>query len=119
MLMGSGERDRRGPGEQEEVRAHQGERRAPTDFGRHERLTNALTPGVRRVVQAGGGGFTISVVRTRIPFDGPQGPIEGAQGPAPVRETWTMVYRPQQRIVEVGAAPAPVETGPVAPGPTE
>jgi vancomycin resistance protein YoaR len=79
----------------QEVRADHGERRAPTDFGREERVTTALPPGVRRVVQSGGGGFTITVTRTRTPIDGTQ---------EVTRERWTTVYRPQLRIVEVGAA---------------
>jgi len=80
-----------------EVRADHGERRAPTDFGREERVTTELPPGARRIVQAGGDGFTISVGRTRVPLD----------AAAEVsNERWTTIYRPQQRIVEVGAAQA-------------
>jgi len=82
----------------QEVRADHGERRAPTDFGREERTTTALPPGVRRVVQSGGGGFTITVSRTRTPVD---------TAAEISRERWTTVYRPQQRIVEVGATIAP------------
>lgn len=79
----------------QEVQADHGERRAPTDFGLEERTTTDLPPGVRRVVQSGGGGFTITVIRTRVPVD----------AAAEVsRERWTTLYRPQQRIVEVGAA---------------
>ncbi len=80
------------------VTADHGERRAPTDFGQEERLTTSLRPGARRVIQSGGGGFTITVVRARTPID------ERAEVS---RERWTTVYRPQQRIVEVGAQPAP------------
>jgi vancomycin resistance protein YoaR len=81
----------------QEVRADHGDRTAPTDFGLEERLTPALPPGARRVLQSGGPGFTISVTRTRIPSD----------ATAEVsRERWTTVYRPQQRIVEVGATPS-------------
>ena len=78
-----------------EVRADHGERRAPTDFTETVRTASDLAPGARRVVQSGGGGFTITVARTRTPLD--------ADAEASV-ERWTTVYRPQQRIVEVGAA---------------
>jgi vancomycin resistance protein YoaR len=82
----------------QEVRADHGERRAPTDFGREERTTTDLPPGVRRVVQSGGGGFTITVTRTRVPVDATT---------EVSRERWTTVSRPQQRIVEVGASATP------------
>ena len=87
-----------------QVRADHGERRAPTDYTEVIRATTDLPPGVRRVVQSGGGGFTITVVRTRTPLD--------ADAEMSV-ERWTTVYRPQQRIIEIGAAP--VSPG-VAPG---
>ena len=87
-----------------EVRADHGERRAPTDFSEVVRTAPDLAPGARRVVQSGGGGFTIAVARTRTPLDA---------GTEVSVERWTTVYRPQQRIVEVGAAP--VSPG-VAPG---
>jgi len=85
----------------DEVRASHSERRAPTDFEQEERLTTDLAPGVRRVLQSGGDGFTISVTRTRVASD--------ASGDAASddvsEERWTTVYRPQLRIVEVGVAP--------------
>ena len=87
-----------------EVRADHGERRTPTDYSETVRTAPDLPPGARRVVQSGGGGFTISVARTRTPL-APDG--------EPSVERWTTVYRPQQRIVEVGGAP--VSPG-VAPG---
>jgi hypothetical protein len=90
----------------ESVRAEHGDFRAPTDFTEIVRETTDLRPGARRVVQAGGGGFTTTVGRVRVPLlqesDGPA-PAE----PAPSVERWTTVYRPQMRIVEVGAQPAP------------
>ena len=79
-----------------EVRAEHGERRAPTDFTETIRVAPDLAPGARRVVQSGGDGFTITVARTRTPLNDDDGPSV---------ERWTTVYRPQQRIVEVGAAP--------------
>lgn len=78
-----------------EVRADHGERRAPTEFSETIRLAPDLPPGAERVVQAGGDGFTITVARRRTPLD--------ADAEVSV-ERWTTVYRPQQRIVEVGAA---------------
>jgi len=84
----------------QEVGAVHGERRAPTDFGLEERSTTALPPGARRVVQEGGGGFTITVERIRTPIATPAPDDPAAEI---VRERWTTVYRPQQRIVEVGA----------------
>jgi vancomycin resistance protein YoaR len=80
----------------EEVRATHGERRDPTDFARTERVVTTLAPGARRLVQSGGGGFTITVTRTRLA-------PEGGQAPPP--ERLTTVYRPQARIVEIGASP--------------
>jgi hypothetical protein len=74
-----------------------------TDFSTVERLTTALPPGVRRVIQAGGGGFTVDVRRTRSPLPGAE---------APEVERVTTVYRPQQRIVEVGV---PTPGAPVLP----
>jgi vancomycin resistance protein YoaR len=76
------------------VRADHGERRSPTSFGEQVRTSPSLAPGARRVVQSGGGGFTVTVTRTRLPMTG-----EGSDV-----ERWTTVYRPQQRIVEVGVA---------------
>ena len=86
----------------QQVRAMHGERRAPTDFTETLRPTTDLRPGARRVVQSGGGGFTITVTRTRTPVD---------ETRDPVTERWTTVYRPQQRIVEVGVAPSAVSPG--------
>ena len=80
-----------------EVRADHGARRAPTDFSETVRGTTSLRPGARRVVQSGGGGFTIGVARTLVPAD---------SDATPTVERWTTVYRPQQRIVEVGVAPS-------------
>jgi hypothetical protein len=79
--------------------------RDPTTFSTIERATTALPPGVRRVVQSGGGGFTVDVRRvwTALP---------GGEAPDPVRIV--TVYRPQQRIIEVGAPTAPT----AAPAPT-
>lgn len=77
-----------------EVQASHGERRAPTPFSELVRETQDIPPGSRRVVQPGGDGFTVTVTRTRIPFD--------ADDETSV-ERWTTVYRPQQRIVEIGA----------------
>ena len=83
----------------DEVRATHSEPRNPTDFARTERVVTTLSPGARRLVQSGGGGFTITVTRTWLA-------PEGGQAPSP--ERITTVYRPQARIVEVGAsAPAP------------
>lgn len=80
--------------------------RDPTTFSTIERGTAALAPGARHVVQPGGGGFTVDVHRvwTALP-DG--------EAPAPVRVV--TVYRPQQRIIEIGVSTAP----PTAPAPTE
>jgi len=69
-----------------------------TTFTTVERETTALAPGARRVLQAGGGGFTVDVRRTREPLP---------DGQAPEAERVVTVYRPQQRIVEVGAQTAP------------
>jgi vancomycin resistance protein YoaR len=85
------------------VSAEHGERRAPTTFSEVVRVAPDLRPGARRVVQAGGDGFTISVARARIPATGDD---------RPVVERWTTVYRPQQRIVEVGVATSPDPTAP-------
>jgi vancomycin resistance protein YoaR len=67
--------------------------RAFTTFTTVERPTTALAPGARRVVQGGGGGFTVDVRRTWTPFDGEE---------APPSERIVTVYRPQQRIIEFG-----------------
>jgi len=67
--------------------------RSFTTFTTVERPTTALAPGSRRVVQGGGGGFTVDVRRTWTPLDGED---------APPSERIVTVYRPQQRIVEVG-----------------
>ena len=93
-----------------EVRADHSERRAPTDFTETVRTASDLAPGARRVVQPGGGGFTITVTRTRTPFD-----VETE----PSVERWTTVYRPQQRIVEVGTAPISPDVGPDGAAPRE
>jgi vancomycin resistance protein YoaR len=90
----------------QEVRADHGERRAPTTFGEELRPTTTLAPGARRVLQDGGGGFTITVTRTRVPVDGSESESV---------EVTTTVYRPQQRIVEVGVTPPSVSPG-AAPG---
>jgi vancomycin resistance protein YoaR len=84
-----------------EVRAEHGERRAPTDFTEVVRVAPDLRPGARRVVQSGGGGFTITVTRSLVPLD---------EAATPTIERWTTVYRPQQRIVEVGASNPPVSS---------
>ena len=96
------------------VRADHGERRDPTGFDEVVRVAPDLRPGARRVVQSGGSGFTVTVARTRLPLD---------DGGAPSVERWTTVYRPQQRIVEVGRAPTVVSpdgalgaAGPLAAG---
>jgi hypothetical protein len=81
----------------ESVTAEHGERRSPTDFTRQERPTTAIAPGARRILQSGGGGFTIGVSRTRVPSD--------ASGEV-VTERWTTVYQPQTRIVEIGVMPS-------------
>ena len=78
------------------VTATHGQPRAPTTFTTVERPTDALPPGVRRVVQEGGGGFTVDVRRTWTPLDGEE---------APDSERAVTIYRPQQRIVEVGVPP--------------
>jgi vancomycin resistance protein YoaR len=88
-----------------EVRAEHGERRAPTDPSETVRVAPDLRPGARRVVQSGGGGFTITVTRTLVPHDATD---------AATVERWTTVYRPQQRIVEVGPGTPPLSPG-VAP----
>ncbi len=80
------------------VRADHGPARSPTDFTEVVRIAPDLRPGARRVVQSGGGGFTITVARTRTPV------VDGE----PDVERFTTVYRPQQRIVEVGRAPEDV-----------
>jgi len=94
----------------QEVRATHGERRAPTDFEEVLRPTTDLRPGVRRVIQSGGGGFTVTVTRMRVPI---------GDATEPAVERWTTVYRPQQRIVEVGVQPAGINPGdgPVVAGP--
>lgn len=79
------------------VSATHSEPRAFTTFTTVERATTALAPGTRRVVQAGGGGFTVDVRRTWTPLDGED---------APPSERIVTVYRPQQRIIEVGVAPS-------------
>jgi hypothetical protein len=72
--------------------------RNPTTFTTVERPTTALAPGARRVLQAGGGGFTVDVRRiwTALP-----------DGESPDPDRVVTVYRPQQRIIEVGVSPAP------------
>jgi hypothetical protein len=75
------------------VTATHSQPRSFTTFTTVERPTTALSPGARRVLQAGGGGFTVDVRRTWIPLDGQE---------APPSERIVTVYRPQQRIVEVG-----------------
>lgn len=85
-----------------EVRADHGERRAPTDSSEVVRVAPDLRPGARRVVQSGGGGFTITVTRTLVPLDGIA---------PPTVERWTTVYRPQLRIVEVGPGAPPFSPG--------
>lgn len=93
-----------------EVRAFHTDRRSPTTFDEVVRPTTTLPPGARRVLQSGGGGFTLTVTRTRIPI---------AAGTDPSIERWTTVYLPQQRIVEVGVEPAAVspDAAPAVVGP--
>jgi vancomycin resistance protein YoaR len=90
------------------VSAELSDRRAPTTFDEVLRATTDLPPGTRRVVQSGGGGFTVTVTRAR------------EQDGERTTERWTTVYRPQQRIVEVGVTPAPSvnpSVGPADAGP--
>ena len=91
-----------------EVRASHGERRSPTDFSETVRTAPDLAPGARRVVQSGGGGFTITVARTRTPLDDDE---------EVSTERWTTVYRPQQRIIEVGKAPVSPGVAPAGAAP--
>lgn len=94
----------------DEVRATHSERRDPTDFERVERVVTTLPPGARRLVQSGGGGFTITVTRTRLAPEG---------GRTPPPERFTTVYRPQARIIEIGAStPASPPAPPPAPAPS-
>ena len=86
----------------ESVRADHGPTRDPTTFSETVRIAPDLRPGARRVVQSGGDGFTLTVSRTRTPLAGTGDPYV---------ERWTTVYRPQLRIVEVGAS-APTEPDP-------
>jgi vancomycin resistance protein YoaR len=79
------------------VTATHSEPRTFTTFATVERPTTALAPGARRVVQGGGGGFTVDVRRTWTPLEGED---------APPSERIVTVYRPQQRIVEVGVPPS-------------
>lgn len=88
-----------------EVRADHGAWSPPTPFAEVIRVAPDLAPGARRVVQAGGDGFSLTVSRTRVPPDGV---------PAPEVERWRTVYRPQQRIVEVSPADAPADAAPPA-----
>jgi hypothetical protein len=86
-----------------EVAAVHGPRRADTDYPRVERIAPDLGPGARRIVQAGGGGFTITVDRTLTPLANPFAVPGGVDTDAePLRERSITVYRPQTRIVEVG-----------------
>ena len=86
-----------------EVRAEHGAWSTPTPFTEVVRTAPDLGPGTRRVVQAGGDGFSLTVSRTRVPEAG---------GDAPEVERWRTVYRPQQRIVEISPADAPADAGP-------
>jgi hypothetical protein len=70
--------------------------RNPTTYSTIERGTTTLAPGARRVVQSGGGGFTVDVRRVWTALPG---------GEAPDPERVVTVYRPQQRIIEIGVPP--------------
>jgi len=86
------------------IRATHSAPRNPTNPTTIERATPALPPGERRVLQAGGGGFTVTVTRTFEPLaDGIGPPPTDDDVPEP--ERITTVYRPQLRIVEVGITP--------------
>lgn len=86
------------------VRATHSPPRNPTSPSAIERGTLALAPGDRRVVQAGGGGFTVTVTRTFEPLVGRTGP-DRTEDLMPEPERNVTVYRPQLRIVEVGVPP--------------
>lgn len=88
-----------------EVRATHGTWSPPTPFSEVVRVAPDLSPGARRIVQAGGDGFSLTVSRTRVPADG---------APAPEVERWRTVYLPQQRIVEISPADAPDAAAPPA-----
>jgi len=78
-----------------EVSAVHSEPRDPRPYATELRAAPDLAPGRQRVVQSGGGGFTVDVTRIRVPIgDGD-----------PVVERTRTVYRPQARIVEVGPSP--------------
>ena len=86
------------------VRATHSPPRDPTSPSAIERGTVTLAPGDRQVVQAGGGGFTVTVTRTFEPLVTGSGPAP-TEEPVPAPERTTTVYRPQLRIVEVGIPP--------------
>jgi vancomycin resistance protein YoaR len=92
----------------ETVHAEHGAFRNPTDFTELIRQTTQLPPGVRRVIQSGGGGFTTTVSRVRTPLAVGEA-LHGIAQPTPIVERWTTIYRPQQRIVEVGVRPVTSE----------
>ena len=87
-----------------EVRAVHGPATDPTPFPTELRPADDLAPGEERVLQPGGDGFTVVVLRELVPPDG---------GPPTVERRRT-VYRPQTRIVEV--PPGPVAVVPAPPG---
>jgi hypothetical protein len=85
-----------------EVRAVHSEPRDARPFPTEFRAAPDLAPGRERIVQTGGGGFTVDVSRVRVPRTGGE----------PLTERTRTVYRPQTRIVEVGVpAPAPNPLG--------
>jgi hypothetical protein len=69
-----------------------------TTFSTIERPSATLAPGARRIVQAGGGGFTVDVRRTREPLPGEE---------VPEVERVVTVYKPQQSIIEFGVGAPP------------
>jgi vancomycin resistance protein YoaR len=86
------------------IRASHTPPRNPTNPSTLERATAALPPGARRVVQSGGGGFTVTVTRTFEPLADRTGAVPTDRD-VPEPERITTVYRPQLRIVEVGITP--------------
>ena len=98
-----------GDKEGKDVSAEAGPRTNPTQPGEERRTNPALPPGAERVMQGGGPGFDIVVMRI-IRKDGDE-----------TSQRFFTRYKPEPRIIEVGpkpkASPSPSPSG--SPGPTD